>query len=234
MIVAALDEDQIGIQAPAQEDVLRIFEEVSQQGVLEGGAGLGVRGGAAGLLRLDGEDGEGVALGPQVQVQLFGGLIDLLDRQLSGHDALEEGAAGVLLVLLGLLVELGHIAVGGPLPLDFLPHLAEDAQEGVFGNRLKEVALHADLDGLPGVFKVVVAGDNNDLHLRKFLADQLAEGESVHKRHTDISNEHVRAGLPDQGEGHFAVPGLPGEGVAVLGPRDSVPQGLPDDALILH
>ena len=205
-----------------------------QQGVPQERAGLGVGLRRAPALREHGEKGDGVALGPQVDIQLSGGLVDLLDRELAGDDALEKHPAGILLILLGFPVKLGQIAPVRPLALDFLLELRQHPQQGVLGDRLEEVAVHADMNGLPGVLKVVVSGYDNDFHLRKLPADQFAESQPVHKGHPDIRDEHIGPGLPDKGQGHLPVPGLPGEGVAVLGPKHRVPQGLPDDALVLH
>ena len=82
--------------------------------------------------------------------------------------------------------------------------------------------------------KTTVAGDDNDLHLRKLPADQLTEGQPIHKGHPDIGDQYIRLHLADQGQGHLPVPGLPGERVAALDPWNRVPQGLPDNALVLY
>ena len=202
-----LEEHGVGGQVPAQENVLRIFQEVLQQGVPQAGPGLGV--GRAGGRGQDGEEGDGVALGPEVDVQLGRGLVDLLDGQLPRHNALEEHPAGVLLVLLRLPVELDQIAAVGPLALDFLPELREHVQQGFFRDGLQEIPVHADVDCLPGVLEVVVTGDDDDFHLRKLPADQLAEGQTVHEGHPDVGDEHVGLRLADGGRAISPSPASP-------------------------
>ena len=205
-----------------------------QQGVPQAGPRLRIGLRRGGGLRQNGKEGQGVALGPEVNVQLGCGLIDFLDRELARPYPLEEYPAGILFILLRLLVELGQVAPVGPLSLDLLLELLQHVQQGPFRNGLQEVAVHANADGLPGVLKVVVPGDDDRFHLRELPADQLTEGQAIHEGHPDIGNQHVRLHLADKGQGHLPVPGLPGKGIAILGPGDGVPQGLPDDALVFY
>ena len=229
----ALEQHGVGGQVPVEEDILRIFEEMLQEGVPQAGSRFGVSLCRTGRLRQDGEEGQGVALRPQVDIQLCRRFVNLLDRELARHDPLKKYAAGVLLVLLRLPVELGQVAPVSPLALNLFLQLLQHIQQRLFGDGLEEIAVHADADGLPGILEVVIAGDDDDFDLREFTADQFAEGQTVHKGHTDIGDQHVRLHLPDERQGHLSIPGLPGEGVAVPGPGDRVPQGLPDDALVL-
>ena len=96
-----------------------------QQGIPQTGSRLRVSLCRGVGLRQDGEEGDGVALGPEVDVQLRRRLVDLLDGELARHHPLEEHPAGVLLVLLRLPVELGQITAVGPLPLNFFPELRQ-------------------------------------------------------------------------------------------------------------
>lgn len=57
---------------------------------------------------MNGKEGQGAALGPEVNVQLGRELIDFLDRELARRYPLEEHPAGILFILLRRLVELSQ------------------------------------------------------------------------------------------------------------------------------
>ena len=131
-------------------------------------------------------------------------------------------------------MELGQVVLLGTLSLDFLPHLVQHGYQTVFGNGLQQIPLHTDGNGLLSVFKIIVAGENNDLHLWKLLQHQAAQGQTVHKGHPNIGNQHIRLGLADQRQGHFPVCRFSHKLITASGPGDRCVERLPDDPLVLH
>ena len=219
-------------QIPAEQDILRMLEKIGHHFIPDSGPLLRISLSVA-ALRHGGHQRQVIDLGTQIQVQLFRLLVDFLYAQLSRHNPLQKTAAGVLLVVLGLLAELGQIILLGPLPLNLLPHLLQHRHQGALGDGLQKIPLHTQPDGRLSVLKIVVAGEDNDLHQGEFLQYQLAQGQPVHEGHPDVGNQHVRLCLLDKRQGHLPVAGLAHKGVAALGPGHSVPESLPDDGFVL-
>ncbi len=81
------------------------------------------------------------------------------------------------------------------LRLDFFLYFRQRLLQSAPCNRFEQVLLHPFSDGLPCVFKIIIPADDDDLHLRKFLSDNMTERQAVHKGHLDIRDQHIRPGL---------------------------------------
>ena len=217
-----------------EQKIFGVFQEVGHQGVPDAQVGLGklllpqrtVRGG--------GEKGQGVPLGPHVQFQPLGLLVDLGHAQGTAHHLLHELQPGVLLVLLGLQPEPLQVVLLLGLVLDLLLHLGEHLGQRALGHRLQKIPLHPQVDGLAGVVEVVVPRQNDDLGAGELLEHQFAQFQPVHEGHADVGEQHVGLHLPQQGQRHLAVAGLPHELVPHLVPGHGIPQCFPNGTLILN
>ena len=180
------------------------------------------------------QQNDGIAFGIDVDLQLFGLLVDLGDAQCAGGELLEELASGVLLILLPFLLEAAQIGLLLALFVDLSADVLQRFQKRRLCHGLEQILLHADLDGFLRKFKIVVPADENDFCLRQLRADELAERQSVHKRHFDVCNQDVRAQLADLRQGQLPVGRVAAEFEAVPLPVDAVAQTFPHDAFILH
>ena len=134
VLLTAQNQHCIAGEIPPEEDVLRVLQKMRHQTVPDSGSrfGIGFRHGTA--LRHGGHQRNVIRLRPQIQIQLFGLLINLLHRQLPCHDPLEKAAAGVLLIVLCFLVELGKVVLLRPFPPNFFPHFLQHRHQGALGN----------------------------------------------------------------------------------------------------
>lgn len=228
------DEHQIGIQPPVEQQVFGVLQEVGHQGVPDAQIGLGEPLLPQGTVRRGGEKSQGVPLGPHVQLQPLGLLVDLRHAQRAAHHLLHELQPGVLLILLGFQAEPFEVVFLLGLALDLLLDLGEHLGQGTLGHRLQQIPLHPQIDGLAGIVEVVISRQDDDLGVGEFLQHQLAQLQPVHEGHPDVGNQHIGLHLPQQGQRHLAVPGLPHELVPHLIPGHRVPQGFPDRALVLY
>ena len=232
-ILVSLNKHRIGGEIPPEQNILRVFEKMGHKIVPDQSAGFGIANHGS-LLRHGGNQADGIGLGPQVQIQLFRPLVDLRNGQKAVDHLLKETAAGIVFVILRLQVKLGNVVLLGPLSFDFLAHLVQHGNQTAFGNGLQQIPLHTNGNGLLGVFKIIVAGENDDFHLRKLLQNQTAQGQAVHKGHPDVGNQHIRLGLPDHRQGHFPVCRFSHKLITASGPGDRCMERLPNDALVLH
>ena len=223
----------IGGQIPAKQQILRVLEKILQQRLPHLGIGLRVPF-PVGFSGENGHEDQAVALGPQIQVQLSCRLIDLFHAQTAGNQLFHELSPGILLVFLRIHQEFLLIIPLFPFVFDLVADLPEHIHKGRLGDGLEEILLHTDLNGLLGILKIIIAGDNHDLHLRELLQHQLAQSKAVHKGHTDIRNQHVRQMLSDQRQRHFSIRRFPHKGIADAGPGNGIPQRFPNNTLILN
>ena len=228
---AALDDDAVGHEVAAEQQILAVAQQVGHQLLEPVGQRLGIFRRAPALQR---QQNDGVALGVDIDLQLFGLLIDLRHAQRAGGDLLEELAAGILLILPPFLLEAAQIGLLLAFLVDLPADILQRFQQGAFRHGLQQILLHADLNGLLREFKVVVAADENDFCLRQLRADEFAERQPVHKRHFDVRDQDVRAQLADLRQRQFAVRRVAAEFKAVPRPVDALAQPFPHDAFILH
>ncbi|MPN06356.1 hypothetical protein SDC9_153612 [bioreactor metagenome] len=80
------------------------------------------------LFRQNRKKRNGIALGPQVQIQPVGLFVNLLDGKLPGHHLLKKAAAGVLLVFLSLHMELDQVAALNPLAFNLFADMFQHLQ----------------------------------------------------------------------------------------------------------
>lgn len=185
-------------------------------------------------LALQGQQNHVITLGVNVDLQLLCLLVDLGNAQRAGGDLFKELAAGILLIFLPFLLKLTQIGFLLPLLVDFPADILQRFQKRRLCHRLKQILLHADLNGLLRKLKVVVSADENNSCLRQFCADKLAECQPVHKRHFDIRNQNVRAQLADLRQRQLAVGRIAAEFKTVPFPVDAVAQPFPHDAFVLY
>ena len=165
-----------------------------------------------------GKDQDIVRLRHNIQAQLVCSFVHLSHIHGPADKPLKKVPAAVLLVFLHFSVELLVI-----LPLAFLmlvsaPYLAQPFQKSVLGNRFQEIVLHADSDGLFRVIKIIIAAEDHDLDIRKFLFYHFAQCQTVHKRHLDVRNQKIRLQFFYKRKRHLPVRRLPYQFKPVLLP----------------
>lgn len=217
-----------------QQHVLGIFQKVAHQGVADAQVRLGKLLFQQRAFHGGGEKGHGIALGPDIQLQFFGLLVDLGHAQPARNHLLHKLQAGVLLVFLGLQAEAVQVVLLFGLALDLFLDFAQYVHQGVFGHRFQQVALHPQVDGLAGVVEIVVPRQDDDFHVGEFPQHDLAQFQPVHKGHPDVGDQHVGLDLAQQGQRHLAVPGFARKLIPHLVPQHGVAQCFPDGALILN
>ena len=116
-----------------------------------------------------GKDQDIVRLRHNIQPQLVCSFVHLAHIHGPADKPFEEIPAAVLLVFLHFSVELLVILPLALLVLVSAPYLAQPFQKSVLGDRLQEIILHADADGLFRVIKIVIAAEDHDFDIRKFL-----------------------------------------------------------------
>ena len=121
------------------------------------------------VFRFQGKDQDIVRLRHNIQPQLVCSFVHLAHIHGSADKPLEKIPAAVLLVFLHFSVELLVILPLALLMFVSAPYLAQPFQKGVLGDRLQEIILHADADGLFRVIKIVIAAEDYNLNIGKFL-----------------------------------------------------------------
>ena len=101
-------------------------------------------------------------------------------------------------------------------------------------HRLQQVLPHAQADCLPGIFKVVISGQDNPLHPRHRPLHLFAQLHPVHKRHPDIRQQDIHVQVADHRQGHFPVRRLAHQLESLLLPGKGIPQVFPDGYLIVY
>ena len=228
---AALYNDAVGHKVAPKQQIFAIAQKIRHQFLQPLGQRLGI---LCRALALQGQQNHVITLGVNVDLQLLCLLVDLGNAQRAGGDLFKELAAGILLIFLPFLLKLTQIGFLLPLLVDFPADILQRFQKRRLCHRLKQILLHADLNGLLRKLKVVVSADENNSCLRQFCADKLAECQPVHKRHFDIRNQNVRAQLADLRQRQLAVGRIAAEFKTVPFPVDAVAQPFPHDAFVLY
>ena len=134
--------------------------------------------------------------------------------QQAGVEQLPEyGQALLVPAAEGLHVPALHALLVQLLPQagEYLPHL-----RGVDG--LHDVLRNPHAHRLPGVLKVVKAGEHHQLGRRQGLAQPAAQLQAVHKGHLDVGQDHVGLELLGELQGLRPVLRLSHQGKAQAGP----------------
>lgn len=166
-------------------------------------------------------------------MQLVRLLVNLLHRQGALYQPLKEGATGKTLELLELLLVFPQIVLLLPFPFDLLAGGLQRLDHIRPCQRLQQILIHVQGDGLTGILKVTVAAGDNDFGFRQLTADDPAERQAVHKGHTDIGDQDIRLHPAQHGKRHFAVRCVTHKLKAVFFPGDHIPKPLTDNAFIL-
>ena len=228
---AALHDDAVGHEVAAEQQILAIAQQIRHQLLQPFGQRLGILRRAPALQR---EQNDGIALGVNVDLELFCLLVNFRHAQGAGGDLFKELAAGKLLIFRPFLLEAAQIVLLFSLLVDFPADILQRLQQRRLCHGLEQVLLHADLNGLLRELKIVVSADEDDPCLRQLGADELAERQPVHKRHFDIRDQNVRAQLADLRQGKLPVGRIAAEFKAVPLPIDAVAQTFPHNTFILH
>ena len=142
-----------------------------------------------------------------------------------------QAASEALYALLALSVQVQHML---PLPVHRPAGALQGGGKLLLGTGLEQVFHHPGFDGLLGILKGIVPGEDDGLQLRVQGHGPLHQFQAVHARHAHIRQEDVRHVV-----GH-AVQG--GQGIGAGG-RERQPQALPvdharqpfaDDLLVVH
>ncbi len=144
------------------------------------------------------------------------------------HEVLVQGAAKLVLV----------IAAGQLLFLFLLLNLARQLVDGLgqlgAAQRLEQVKIHAQGNGLLGVFKIIKTADDDNLDPRHHGLEMAHQLKSVQKGHFNIRQQDIRHEVLHHGKRHFTVGSLPAKGI---GPRQAfnhIAYALADQQLILY
>ena len=187
---AALYDDAVGHEVAAEQQILAVAQQIRHQLLQPLGQRLRILRRSPALER---EQNDVVALGVKVDLELFCLLVDLGNAQRAGGELLKEFAAGILLILLPLLLEAAQIILLLTFVIDLPTDVLQRFQKRRLCHGLEQVLLDTDLDRLLRELKIIVAADEDDPCLRQLRADELAERESIHKRHFDIRDQDIRA-----------------------------------------
>lgn len=196
----------VGHEVAAEQQILAIAQQIRHQLLQPFGQRLGILRRAPALQR---EQNDGIALGVNVDLELFCLLVNFRHAQGAGGDLFKELAAGKLLIFRPFLLEAAQIVLLFSLLVDFPADILQRLQQRRLCHGLEQVLLHADLNGLLRELKIVVSADEDDPCLRQLGADELAERQPVHKRHFDIRDQNVRAQLADLRQGKLPVGASP-------------------------
>ena len=99
---------------------------------------------------------------------------------------------------------------------------------------LQQVPADAQGNGLPGIFKVPVRGQHRGLDFRVLAAQRRQHGQSVHVRHPDIRNHHIRPEAADQLQSAVPVTGGSAHLASELRPRNHAGKPPDDQAFVVH
>ena len=118
---------------------------------------------------------------------------------------------------------------GRLLPYDFIQGIVQFIKI----NRFQQVFRYPQPNGLPGVFKLAVAG-NNDGVISILAYAFLQHGKAVLDRHVNIHNHNVRPVLPDFFKSVLAVHSLAHDHTASLLPVYHEHQAFAYDIFVFH
>ncbi|MPM66142.1 hypothetical protein SDC9_113049 [bioreactor metagenome] len=113
---------------------------------------------------------------------------NLRNAQPSGNNLLKKAPAGEHLIFLRLALEHREILPLLLLGLHLLLERNQQLYEFFFDDGFEQILLHPHTNRLLCIGKIVISADNDNFGAGQFLSDQLAQRESVHKRHLDVGD----------------------------------------------
>ena len=99
---------------------------------------------------------------------------------------------------------------------------------------LEQVAQYLDLNGLPGVLKIIVPRQDDELGGGQYRPHPAAQGQPVHQRHADVGNHQVGGQRFGQLQRLRAVAGLAHHLKAIFLKADDLPKTLADFGFVVH
>ena len=100
------------------------------------------------------------------------------------------------------------------------------------GTVLEDVAVGSDIDALGQIVLVVIHGEEHDLGIRAFLANQARGLEAAHAGHTDVHEDNVGPHLLRQRDGIERVAGFADHFNVGFGGEQG-PDALPEQRVIV-
>ena len=101
----------------------------------------------------------------------------------------------------------GGLAEHGELGIDLLADDAQLSPQALQRQGLEHVADDVVLNGLLGIFKIIVAAEKGDVGGRAYLSHMAGQLNARDKRHADIGEQQIRLILLHQLEGIQSVAG---------------------------
>ena len=144
------------------------------------------------------------------------------------HEAqglIDDEAAGVLVLL--------FLFLHGLLFVQALHHRGQRLFDFLHFGGLQQKTGHPQADGLLGIGKIPVAGEDGHLHIRVFASQRRHHGQPVPAGHPDVRKQDIRVQLPDETGPLFRIAGGAHHLTVVVRPTDHPAQALHNDVLVI-
>ena len=120
------------------------------------------------------------------------------------------------------------------LLLDLLSHLPQRFEQLRRTDRLEQIGIRVERHRLLRVLKLVVSAQEHDPQPRYGAPHDPCQFQTVHKRHTDVGDEHIRLHFHQHGQRHFAVRRFARKQKAPLLLFNAIADAVPDNLLVIR
>ena len=120
------------------------------------------------------------------------------------------------------------------LLLNLLGNLSKRFKQLRRADRLEQIRVRVQRNRLLCILKFIVSAEEHNTQPRHGAPHNLCQLQTIHKRHADIRNEHIRLHFHQHRQCHFAIRRFTCKQKALLLLFNAVADAIPDDLLIIR